>query len=42
VRENGEIWFWGGYFYRGNDKLYIADYNLLNEEEGLPRDQKII
>ena len=42
VRENGEIWFWGGYFYRGLDKLFISDYNLLNEEEGLPADKKIL
>ena len=42
VRENGEIWFWGGYFYRGTEKCFIVDYNLLNEEEGLPNDKKIL
>lgn len=41
VRENGEIWFWGGYFYTGYDKLLIKDFNLLNEEDGL-QDKKII
>ena len=29
VRENGELWFWGGYFYQGHEKLYISDFNLL-------------
>ena len=42
VRENGEIWFWGGYFYKDLDKLFIADFNLMNEEDGLPKDKKIV
>ena len=29
TRENGEIWFWGGYFYEGYEKLYIVNFNLL-------------
>lgn len=42
TRENGEHWFWGGYFYRGYEKHWISDFNLLNEEEGIPRDKKIL
>ena len=29
VRENGEVWFWGGYTYSGHNKLLIKDFNLL-------------
>jgi hypothetical protein len=38
---SGEVWFWGGYFYEGYHKLLIANFNLLQEEEGL-RDKQII
>ena len=38
---NGDVWFWGGYFYEGYNKLLIANFNLLQEEEGL-KDKKII
>jgi len=37
--ENGEIWYWGGYFYGSGQKLLIDGFNLLNEEEGLPKDE---
>ena len=33
--ENGEFWFWGGFFYEDHQKASIAGFNLLNEEEGL-------
>ena len=36
------MWFWGGYFYNKYEKLCISGFNLLNEEEGLPKDKKII
>jgi hypothetical protein len=36
------VWFWGGYFYNNYEKLCIEGFNLLNEEEGLPNDKKII
>ncbi|CAI2368911.1 unnamed protein product [Moneuplotes crassus] len=39
--ENGEVWFWGGFFYREKKRLVIDDFNLLNEEEGIPSDVKI-
>jgi len=39
---NGEIWFWGGYFYKNYEKLCIDGFNLLNEEEGLPKDKEIV
>ena len=42
MRKNGEVWFWGGYFYRNNEKLYISGFNLLNEEDGIPKDKKIL
>ena len=42
VRENGEIWFWGGYFYKNYEKHFISEFNLLNEEDGIPKDKKII
>ena len=42
MRENGELWFWGGYFFEGYNKLYIDGFNLLNEEEGIPHDKPII
>jgi hypothetical protein len=38
---NGDVWFWGGYFYEGYNKLLIANFNLLQEEDGL-KDKKII
>ena len=41
VKENGEFWFWGGYFFKGHNKVYIDGFNLLNEEEGIP-DKPII
>lgn len=41
-RANGEIWFWGGYFYEGYEKLLIVNFNLLQEEIGLPEGKKII
>ena len=42
ITEDGEVWFWGGYFYEDHKKLLIEGFNLLNEEEGLPKDKKII
>lgn len=36
TRENGEIWYWGGYFYEGYEKLQIINFNLLQEDEGMP------
>ena len=41
TRANGEIWFWGGYFYEGYDKLLIVNFNLLQEEDGL-KNKKIV
>ena len=42
VRENGEVWFWGGYTYSGYNKLLIKDFNLLQEEDGIPIDKPIL
>ena len=36
------MWFWGGYYYHEYKKLCIEGFNLLNEEEGLPKDKKIV
>lgn len=36
------MWFWGGYFYNKYQKLCIEGFNLLNEEEGLPKDKRIV
>jgi hypothetical protein len=36
------VWFWGGYFYENYLKMHIEGFNLLNEEEGLPKDKKIV
>ena len=41
-RENGERWFWGGFFYKGVEKLYIDGFNLLNEEKGIPEGKAIV
>jgi len=41
-RANGEIWFWGGFFYEGHHKLQIVDFNLLQEEPGLPEGKNIV
>jgi hypothetical protein len=40
--EDGQVWFWGGYFYENYHKLCIVGFNLLNEEKGIPKDKKII
>ena len=48
VTEDGQVWFWGGYFYDGRSrrasglKQNIDGFNLLNEEEGVPKDKKIV
>lgn len=42
MTEEGEVWFWGGYLYQDNVKLCIDGFNLLNEEEGLPKGKKIV
>ena len=39
---DGQVWFWGGYFYHNYEKLCIDGFNLLNEEDGIPKDKKII
>lgn len=33
--DNGESWYWGGYFYKDFEKASIYGFNLLNEEDGL-------
>lgn len=44
--EDGQVWFWGGFFYDARDysqlKQVIEGFNLLNEEEGLPKEKKIV
>ena len=40
--ENGEVWFWGGFFYRSNNRARIDGFNLLNEEDGIPNDHRIV
>jgi hypothetical protein len=47
VTEDGQIWFWGGYYYDGNKgssqmKQQIEGFNLLNEEVGLPPGAPIV
>ena len=48
MTEDGQVWFWGGYFYDGTSgraidlKQNIVGFNLLNEEEGVPKDKKIL
>ena len=39
--DDGQFWFWGGYFYQNYHKLCIDGFNLLNEEEGIPKGAKI-
>ena len=36
------MWLWGGYYYEGKNRVLIDDFNLLNEEEGLPSHLKIV
>ena len=46
--EDGQVWFWGGYFYDGRAKRsaglkkYIDGFNLLNEEKGIPPGKRIV
>jgi hypothetical protein len=40
--DNGEIWFWGGFFYENYKKSCIDGFNLLNSEIGLPQDKEIV
>ncbi|CDW73903.1 UNKNOWN [Stylonychia lemnae] len=42
ITEDNQVWFWGGYIYQNYQKLCIDDFNLLNEEEGIPKGKKII
>jgi alpha-tubulin suppressor-like RCC1 family protein len=44
MMDNGEVWFWGGYFYANErrKKLFIDDYNLLNEEKGISDNWNIV
>ncbi|TNV78494.1 hypothetical protein FGO68_gene9950 [Halteria grandinella] len=42
ITEDDQVWFWGGYYYNQYQKLCIEGFNLLNEEEGLPKDKKIV
>ena len=42
MTEDGQVWFWGGFFYDKYQKMAIEGFNLLNEEKGLPKDKKII
>lgn len=42
ITEDDQVWFWGGYFYNNYQKLCIEGFNLLNEEEGIPKDKKIV
>lgn len=42
ITEDNEVWFWGGYFYNEYKKGLIEGFNLLNEEEGIPKDKKIV
>ena len=45
---DGQVWFWGGYFYDGRSlkskdlKQLIDGFNLLNEEAGIPKDATIL
>lgn len=40
--EDNQVWFWGGYFYNKYQKLCIDGFNKLNDEEGIPKDKKIV
>ena len=40
--ESGEIFYWGGFYFGTGRRLLIDGFNLQNEEEGIPKDEKII
>jgi len=40
--ESGEIFYWGGFYYGTGQRMLIDGFNLLNEEEGLSKNGKIV